>query len=105
MPKVLLYKKELFVWLDETGCDNRTYIRKYGYYALKGQVPTCNRLLVRGQRISAIAALSTDGLVALELSTNTIQSDFFFDFIRGSLIPQLTPFDGVSPRSVVIVDT
>lgn len=27
MATVLLHKKEQFVWLDETGCDNRTYMR------------------------------------------------------------------------------
>lgn len=55
MAQVLLYKKELFVWLDETGSDNRSY-------AISGQIPLCHRLLVRGQRISAIAAIATDGL-------------------------------------------
>ena len=37
----------------------------------------CHRLLVRGQRISAIAAISNDGLVALELSKGTTDSDLF----------------------------
>ena len=103
MAQVLLYKKELFVWLDETGCDNTSYMRKYGY-AIRGQVPLCHRLLVRGQRISAIAAIATDGLVALELTAETVNSDFFFDYIRGSLIPQMNQFDGVSPKSIVIMD-
>lgn len=103
MAKVLLYKKELYVWLDETGCDNRTYMRRYGY-AIKGEVPLCHRLLVRGQRISAIAAIATDGLVSFELSTQTTNSDSFYDFVRGSLIPHMTAFDGVSPKSILIMD-
>ena len=64
----------------------------------------CHRLLVRGQRISAIAAISNDGLVALELSKGTTDSDLFYDFIRGSLIPQMNMFDGVSEKSIVIMD-
>ena len=28
----------------------------------------------------------------------------FFDFVRGSLLPNLLPFDGANPRSVVIMD-
>lgn len=103
MAQALLYNKEMYVWLDETGCDRRNYMRKYGY-ALKGQVPQCHRLLVRGERISAIAAIATDGLVSLQLTTGTVNSDIFYDFIRGSVIPQMNPFDGCSPKSIVIMD-
>ena len=103
MSEVLLYRKEMFVWLDETGCDNRSYMRKYGY-AIKGDVPIYQRFLVRGTRVSAIAAISTEGLVALDLTTQTVNSEFFYDFVRGSLIPQMTTFDGSSSTSIVIMD-
>ena len=55
----------MYSW-DETGCDNRSFMRKYGY-AIRSEVPVCRRLLVRGQRISAIAAISCDGVVAFEM--------------------------------------
>ena len=35
MATTMMYKKEQFIWLDETGTDNRTYMRKYGY-AIRG---------------------------------------------------------------------
>ena len=103
MTRALMYKKELFVWLDETGCDNRSYMRKYGY-AIRGDVPVCRRLLVRGQRISAIAAIATDGIVSLELYAGTTNSDIFYDFVRGSLIPQMSTFNGTNHKSIVIMD-
>ena len=28
------------VWIDESGCDNRSYMRKYDY-SIKGEVPVC----------------------------------------------------------------
>ena len=56
--QALLYKPELFVW---TSCDRRNCIRKFGY-AFRGATPVFHRILVRGQRISAVAAISTDGL-------------------------------------------
>ena len=31
MAEVLLYKREQFVWIDESGCDKRDNIRKFGY--------------------------------------------------------------------------
>ena len=101
--QVQLYDRQKFVWLDETGCDNRDYMRKYGY-VIRGQTPHCRRLLVRGNRISVIAAIACDGLVAMECTTRTISSDNFFDFVRGTLIPQMSPFDGTSSKSIVILD-
>ena len=53
--------EEMFVWIDESGSDSKDQLRKYGY-ALRGEKAVCRRLLVHGKRISAIAALSTEGL-------------------------------------------
>lgn len=36
-----------------------------------------------------MAAIATGGLVAVDLTTETVNSDKFFDFIGGSLIPQM----------------
>lgn len=103
MSQVLLYDRRMFVWLDESGCDRNNYMRKYGY-AIRGQAPRCRRLLVRGTRISVIAAIASDGLVACECTTGSVDSQKFFDFVRGSLIPQMHTFDGSSPKSIVILD-
>lgn len=51
-----------------------------------------------------ITAIATDGLVACECTTSTVDSEIFFNFVRGSLIPQMHPFDGSSPKSIVILD-
>ena len=48
--------------VDETWSDRRDYFQKYGY-SFRGESAVCTRLLVRGQRISAIAAISTTGLI------------------------------------------
>ena len=44
------YQPEQFVWVDESGCDKRDHIRKFGY-ALRGEHPVFHRFLHRGQRI------------------------------------------------------
>ena len=36
--------------------------------------------------------------------TKATKWDDFFDFIRGTLIPHMGPFDGVSPHSILIMD-
>lgn len=72
MAQVLQFPREFFVWLDETGSDNRDQIRKFGY-SIRGFTPVCHRFLVRGTRISSVA----QGIV--------LNGNRFFDFIRGQL--------------------
>ena len=103
LAEVLLYSKEQFVWIDEIGCDRRDQVRKSGY-ALRGERPVYHRLLHRGRRISAIAALASSGLVALDLTQETVDGEKFMDFVRGSLIPEMLPFDGHNPKSIAILD-
>ena len=55
-------------------------------------------------RISAIAAISTSGYVGVELTYGTVNGDVFTDFVRGTLIPEMEPFDGEIKKSVVIMD-
>ena len=54
------------MWVDETGSDRRDHMRRFGY-SLRGESPVVHRLLHRGRRISAIAAMSMNGLVAYDL--------------------------------------
>ena len=62
------------------------------------------RTLARGKRISAIAAISSEGWLGVELTYNSVDSDKFFDFIWGTLIPNMQPFDGSNTKSIVIMD-
>lgn len=44
---------ELFVFIDETGADRRDSMRKFAY-SLKGKPAVASKLMIRGQRVSAI---------------------------------------------------
>ena len=101
--EALTFDADKFVWVDETGCDRRDQVRKLGY-ALRGERPAYHRLLHRGNRISSIAALSTDGVVAIEITKGTLDGEKFADFVRGKLIPEMLPFDGENCRSIVVLD-
>lgn len=76
MANILQYPQDFIVWVDETGSDRRDALRKFGY-ALRGQPAICKRLLVRGERISAIVAMSSDGVEAYELSVGSMNSTTF----------------------------
>ena len=101
---ISFFPKEVLVWIDETGCDNREMLRKFGY-SIRGERAVCQRLLVRGKRISAIAALSwTTGIVDVDLTTESVNGDAFYDFVCSTLIPNMHPYDGLSPNSIVVMD-
>lgn len=103
MAELLLFQRHTLVWLDETGSDRRNFMRKYGY-AIRGDRAIEKQFVVQGQRTNAIAAISSAGVVAYQLVSHTVDGTVFFDFIRSQLLPQLQPFDGESPASVVIMD-
>ena len=97
------FAADYFIWVDETGSDARNHIRRYGY-ALRGITPTYHRMIFRGRRISAITAISNDGLVGVQLTYGTVTGDVFADFVRGTLIPEMESFDGTPKKSIVIMD-
>ena len=58
----------------------------------------------RGTRISTIAAISTSGLIGYELHTGSVRGEEFHDFVRGTLIPNMNPYDGESDNSILVMD-
>ena len=100
---VSLYNVDMFVFVDETGADRHNSLRKYGY-SLRGKPATDHSLLIRGERVSAIACLSVNGLLDVKTVKGTCTGDAFYDFVHTHLMPYLMPFNGVNPHSVVVLD-
>ena len=61
---VSVYDTDMFVFLDETGADQRNILRKYGY-SMRGKPPQKHTLLVRGEHVSGIGIISINGLSPL----------------------------------------
>lgn len=68
------------VFIDESGSD---VLRRYGY-GIRGKPPKSCQLLVRGDRLSAIA---TKGIQSLKVVNDTVDGDTFIDFIQKDLLP------------------
>jgi len=100
---VASYEPEMLVFLDETGCDRRNSLRKYGY-SLRGKPAMSKKLLVRGERVSAIAFMSVNGILDLKVVAGNVNGEIYTDFVEKVLLPHLMPFDGRNPHSVVILD-
>lgn len=63
MAQTMHYPVDFFVWVDEIGGDQWDHIRKFGYQ-IRGLAPTYHRHLSSDTRMSAIAALSSDHILA-----------------------------------------
>ena len=103
MAKISVYDPKMIVWLDESGCDRRNSARKYGY-SLRG-IPVCDhRILCRGKRYSAIPVMSVEGIHDVYLAEGSVDGDKFEYFVKECLLPVLMNFNGINPRSVVVMD-
>ena len=66
---------------NSIGCDRRDAIRRYGY-GVRGKRVKCQKLLVRGERISAIAAMTTEGLLDVKIVRGSVTGDKFNEFVE-----------------------
>ena len=93
----------MLVFVDETGIHKRKTLRTHGY-SLCGVPMKYHKPLARGERMSAIAVMSTEGILDVKISQGTTNGSDFYDFVEKPLLPNLRPFDGTSSHSVVIMD-
>ena len=54
--------------------------------------------------MSGLAFMSVNGLIDVSNVKGTTDGDTFYDFVQKHLLPQLLPFNGINPRSVVVMD-
>lgn len=101
--EISVYNTDMLIFLDETGCDRRNSLRKFGY-SVRGKPARCAKLLSRGRRYSAIAIMSTSELIDCYIAADTVDGDVFYEFAQKSLLPILMPFNGINPASVVVMD-
>ena len=96
-----VYNRDMFVFVNETATDRRDSLRRNGY-SLRGKHARTQKLLVIGKRVSAIGALS--GMLGCHMVEGSVKADTFEEFIEKSPFPNLCPFNGTNPHSVVVMD-
>ena len=76
---------DLFVFIDESAVDNRTVQRTQGWSAIGGRsVSRCTFL--RGKRHSILPALSSDGIIALEIIEGSVNKERYLQFLRDKVV-------------------
>ena len=97
------FSENMFVFVDESGADQRNLLRKYGY-SIRGKTPRSYDFLVRGETISAVASMSYSGLLDVKTVRGTTDGDEFYLFVQTNLLPHLLPFNGINSHSIVVMD-
>ena len=101
MDEMQQYNADMFVFLDETGSDRRDSMRKFGY-SLRGKRARSHKLLIRGRRVSAISAMSTNGMLDFRLVHGGVDANDFRMFVEENLLRHLMPFPNV--HSIIVLD-
>jgi transposase len=89
------------VFLDESGANERTGDRKYGWSPI-GLTCTQSRPAKRSERWSILPALSIDGYLDYIIYQGSITADLFVEFVEERVLPRCSPYPG--PRSILILD-
>ena len=77
--------------------------RTYGY-STKGERAKIRRLkLPWGPRITAIPIICSEGLLDVGIYDGHVNGEVFLHFVNTILAPCLLPFNGVNPRSIVVL--
>jgi len=86
---------EVFVALDESAVDDKTGQQQYGWSPLGMQ---CVRRMsfLRGVRYSILPALTTDGIIALEIVEESITKEHFLKFLHEQVVTYHPHFSSLS---------
>lgn len=101
--EMALYPVKSLVFVDETGTDRRDSIRKIGY-SRRGHPARAQKLLVRGTHVSVIAAMSVEGILALQIVRGSVDADVYYDFACRHLLSHVMPFNGTNNHSAIVQD-
>jgi len=95
--EVTLCSPNMFVFIDEMGSDCRPFP--------SGKRCVAKRLLVRGERMSVMTAITLDGILDPQFIHGTTNGKDFGEFFERQLLPHLMLFSGRNSNSIVVMDT
>ena len=79
------YEPEELIFIDETSKDERTPVRRYGH-APRSKRASIMGLFVHGKRLSAVAAMSTDGVIAGKVVLGSFDRARYIEFIESFVV-------------------
>ena len=85
MQRVAQYAPEEMIWIDETSKDEQTLIRRNSR-AKKSHHASMKGVFIRERRLTAVAALSMDGIVAGHVVEGSLRCADFLSFLEDAMV-------------------
>jgi len=99
--QIQYFSAEQIVCVDESGSDNRTGDRTFGW-SDSGAKAIVHRWLAHRTRVSVLPAYTINGYITAQTFYGTCTGEIFEEFIINRVLPLCNPYPG--PRSVIIMD-
>ena len=93
----------VFVQIDLLLLQDKRLSRCYGYSPVGARATVKRQAQNWGPRISAIPIICMEGIIEVGIYQGNVDGARFEEFVNQKLCPNLRPFNGVSPRSMVIM--
>jgi transposase len=74
-----------FLWIDESGIEDRDHLRRDGWSPL-GLAPVCSERFGGDPRVTMLPALSCEGIVAMEIMDGGVTTDRFVRFLAQQVV-------------------
>lgn len=99
--KMMRWKAEQCVWLDESACNERTGDRRFGM-APVGSAAIVKRWLKKTERLSVLPAYTWKGMYKPLVVKGSINFEIFYNWLEQDILPDLPRYNGLRP--VIIMD-
>lgn len=73
------------VWLDEASVNNKSYHRQNGWSTI-GCAAICRTTFICGQRYSVLPALTSEGIIALDIFEGSVNKERFLQFVNEQVV-------------------
>jgi transposase len=88
MRRMAHYTSDELCFIDETSKDDRTPFRRHGR-AKKSRRASMRGVFVRGRRVTAVAALTVDGIIAGHIVEGSLRRKGYLNFLEHSVVSTL----------------
>lgn len=78
---ITCFDPSMLIWVDETGSDMCTILRRYGY-GVRRILPRDFTVRMRGKHYSAIGILTNNGIIDVYIAEGSVNGEVFLDFVR-----------------------
>lgn len=100
LEQVYMHPEQL-VFVDETSKDSRASVRHFAW-SLKGTPAIVNLPFSRGKRVSALAAMDSEGFLGWRITTDTFTRKTFYEGFIEEILPLIQPWP--MRNSIVLMD-